>query len=178
MKHTSTSKQKEVQLCVCDKGACVCRVCTVHEHVTLSDKPAGAACMTDKFKRKKKDDEVELSKGGREKWNLFNVKIKHGASSSVAETGSRRLFKLSALLSLFFKQLPSTFHFVTSFSFQGFLSTLPSTRSSSPSVWAVCWSPSWPWMRTWWWHRAGSGQAAAAGSSLQNKQKQLRPATS
>lgn len=41
-----------------------------------------------------------------------------------------------------------------------------STRSSSPSVWAACWSPSWPWTCTSRWCRTGSCQAKAAGSSL------------
>lgn len=46
-----------------------------------------------------------------------------------------------------------------------------STRSSSPSASSVCWSPSWPCRRTSWWCRAGSGRAAAAGSSLQREEQ-------
>lgn len=46
------------------------------------------------------------------------------------------------------------------------LPALSSTRSSSPSVSAACWSPSWPWRCTLWWCRTGSYQAKAAGSSL------------
>lgn len=46
---------------------------------------------------------------------------------------------------------------------------LSSTHSSSPSVWAACWSPSWPWKCTLWWCRTGSYQAKAAESSLWGK---------
>lgn len=48
-----------------------------------------------------------------------------------------------------------------------------STRSSSPSASSVCWSPSWPCRRTSWWCRAGSGRAAAAGSSLQREEQKV-----
>lgn len=50
---------------------------------------------------------------------------------------------------------------------------LSSTRSSSPSVWAACWSLSWPWKCTLWWCRTGSYQAKAAESSLWGKKKVL-----
>lgn len=116
----------------------------VYERVTISDNLyVVAACMAGKFKIKKKQqqvsDEAEMSKGGRENETFPMCENKKNKTQSVflcgRDQGSRRLFfTFCSPLSLFFKQLPSTFHFVSWFIFQRFPFAPSSTRSSSPSV--------------------------------------------